>query len=107
MSIVVMKRKSRNFNKPISSSGSFTLHGAGKASMTTSGRISKITRKSPVVKALVNGRSDYKPTYESQDMYVKEITNKAENCELPQVNVGSLESGQHIRTLGCFDSNNV
>ena len=77
MSIVAMKRKSRKFNKPISGgSGGFSLHGAGKASMTTSGRISKITRKSPVVKALVDGRSDYKPTYESQDMYVKEIANK-------------------------------
>ena len=110
MSIVVLKRKSRKFNKSISGgSGGFSLHGAGKASLTTSGRISKITRKSPTVKQLVAGRSNYKPTYESQDMYINEIAEKAETCvgqESSDGYVKPMESGQHIRTLGCVDSNN-
>ena len=84
MSIVAMKRKSRKFNKPISSGpNGFSISGVewAPSTMTTSGYISKITRASPIVHNPTNDATRKNILkYDSHEMRIFDIAREVEQC---------------------------
>ena len=129
MSIVAMKRKSRKFNKPISSGpNGFSIGGGHSSTMTTSGYISRITRAPPIVHNPndQNSRNNL-PTYDSHEMRVFDVAGKVERCAKNRLGMtsagsssctkdtyyrglthaltksdhayGAIPSSQHIRTI--------
>ena len=95
MSIVVMKRKSRRYTHPISSSpGGFTLNGGKQTVKSNSGRIAIMMNRHPniVSKTKHNGE---------QDMYIKNVALRSRQCVKNTNLTGPITSEAHTSNIKC------